>query len=235
MALDEFRRIELSLDSANDAPPLVTLSEGDSGGRTLRVEVWQGGAAVPPAGLTARLLYNYRPRDPDSAGDFVDMPAVSGAKTATFEAAVPPLRRGDATLAVELSSGGSRVLTRTIRARVEPSPLNAAAASAQDAVDRLYEAFDKVGGIDAATKAANDAAKKANDAAAAASAPATASKAGLVKPGAFLSVGSDGALTLAAGFLPVFLKDAAGKSPGRACLVVDLTSSPVSFYYDDGK
>ena len=43
MALDNFRRITIDVDAANDYIPPVTLSGGDSNGRTLLVKLTDNG------------------------------------------------------------------------------------------------------------------------------------------------------------------------------------------------
>ena len=190
MALDEFRRVEVDLDSANDYVPPVVLSTGDSGGRVLRVSLTDGGKPVSASGLTARLAYNAAPGLSASPGGYVAAAAVAGAPTATFDVAVPAskLKAGEASLALEVTDSSGTVSTRTFRALVERSPTDSASASPdlyRDLISTIAAAKTATSGANVAAKTANDAAANANRAASAAdNAAANANRAASAANGA---------------------------------------------------
>lgn len=168
MALSAYRRVEVALDLANDYAPPVTVSSEDSGGRVIRAVITDGGAAVAPTGLTARLLYNPAPGDGSESGGYVIMAAVAGEATATFEAACPRIEPPSGLMAVEVSDAAGTVVSRTFEARVERPVLAMERQSGQDALAEFRAAVKTLGDVTAATKAANTAAKSAETQAAAA-------------------------------------------------------------------
>lgn len=57
---------------------------------------------------------------------------------------------------------------------------------------------------------------------------------GTVKyPGKYFKVDSGGALTLADGYFPIFVKTSTSGEPLLPCVVIDRTTNPVSFYFQD--
>ena len=108
--LESFRRIDIEVDYCNDYLPPVRLSGDDQNGRVIRFSVTDAGAPVTGEGLTARLLYNSAPGV--SMGSYVDMAAVPGQQTATFEAAVPTDFARGGEMCVQLRMGNTEICTR---------------------------------------------------------------------------------------------------------------------------
>lgn len=166
MALDEFRRIEIDLSSADGRVAPVTLSGGDHDGRTLRVALWDGAVAASPDGLTARLLYNRG----TGSGGYTTMEPVSGAETATWECPVPSeaLAARRVRLAVEVSDGDMVLCTRSFEAEVDAPVINEGAPEAVDALSEFKAAVMRVDGIAADAEGAESARKSSEEARAAA-------------------------------------------------------------------
>ncbi|MBW3093118.1 BppU family phage baseplate upper protein [Bifidobacterium sp. 82T10] len=156
-SLDEYRTIDLTLDSANDWLPSIRLNAGDEQGRKLRVAVTDQGVPVPATGLTASLQYNLNPGT--DLGFEEPMTAVSGADTATFEVAVP--RRalskvGRVAMGVRIAKGPTAVMTRTFDALVERAVYDPSSPDAQDKLDDIREAIDDLhASIDRANRLAD--------------------------------------------------------------------------------
>ncbi|KFI44693.1 BppU family phage baseplate upper protein [Bifidobacterium biavatii] len=155
-SLDDYRTIDLTLDSANDWLPAIRLNAGDEQGRKLRVAVTDQGVPIPATGLTASLQYNLNPGQ--DLGFEEPMTAVSGADTATFEVPVP--RRalskvGRVAMGVRIAKGNTAVMTRTFDALVERAVYDPSSPDASDKLDDIREAIDDLNAsIDRANKLA---------------------------------------------------------------------------------
>ena len=192
--LDDYRAIEIRCDTANDWIAPVRVNTGDLDGRTLRAVLTNGGQDINADGITARLLFNPKPDDPDSFGDFVTMTSVAGAPTATFEAPVPTgalTKTGETRMGFSFIQGEgdarSIVCTRPFGVTVEGGVLNLTSGGAvgefEAMVDRAETAADNA---DKSAKAADTSEKLAaqhladigdsKDAAAASAAAAKASE-----------------------------------------------------------
>lgn len=83
MALEDYRRVTIKSDYANEPIDPIRLSAGDDNGRILRFVLKNGGESVPSTGLSCRFLID------QGAGLYQDLTAVSGTTTATWEAPLP--------------------------------------------------------------------------------------------------------------------------------------------------
>lgn len=166
MALDNFRRITIDVDTANDYIPPVMLSGGDSNGRTLLVKLTDNGKAITSAaGITAKLAYA------DGCGNsgYKTMNSVSGYETAAWECAAPGsvLKTDSAHLCVQFWQGSDVVCTRVFHASVDRNLVSLESGTTSgDAVKELYDAIANLNktieDANASTKKANDAASTAN-------------------------------------------------------------------------
>lgn len=194
MALDNFRRIVIDVDTANDYIPPVMLSGGDSNGRTLLVKLTDNGKAITSAaGITAKLAYA------DGCGNsgYKTMTPVSGYETAAWECSAPGsvLKTDSAHLCVQFWQGSDVVCTRVFHASVDRNLVSLESGTTSgDAVKELYntianlnqvinranasagKADSSAASADANADAANKAASAANAAAKQANAAAAATK-----------------------------------------------------------
>lgn len=171
MALDNFRRIVIDVDTANDYIPPVMLSGGDSNGRTLLVKLTDNGKAITSAaGITAKLAYA------DGCGNsgYKTMSSVSGYETAAWECAAPGsvLKTDSAHLCVQFWQGSDVVCTRVFHASVDRNLVSLESGTTSgDAVKELY---DKIANLNQVINRANASVSKADSSAASADANADA-------------------------------------------------------------
>lgn len=171
MALDNFRRIVIDVDTANDYIPPVMLSGGDSNGRTLLVKLTDNGKAIASAaGITAKLAYA------DGCGNsgFKTMTPVGGYETAVWECAAPGsvLKTDSAHLCVQFWQGSDVVCTRVFHASVDRNLVSLESGTTSgDAVKELY---DTIANLNKVIDRANVSAGKADSSAASAGANADA-------------------------------------------------------------
>lgn len=171
MALDNFRRIVIDVDAANDYIPPVTLSGGDSNGRTLLVKLTDNGKAITSAaGITAKLAY----ADGCGTSGYKTMNSVSGYETAAWECAAPGsvLKTDSAHLCVQFWQGSDVVCTRVFHASVDRNLVSLESGTTSgDAVKELY---DTIANLNQVINRANASASKADSSAASADANADA-------------------------------------------------------------
>ena len=171
MALDNFRRIVIDVDTANDYIPPVMLSGGDSNGRTLLVKLTDNGKAITSAaGITAKLAYA------DGCGNsgYKTMSSVSGYETAAWECAAPGsvLKTDSAHLCVQFWQGSDVVCTRVFHASVDRNLVSLESGTTSgDAVKELY---NTIANLNQVINRANASASKADSSAASADANADA-------------------------------------------------------------
>ena len=171
MALDNFRRITIDVDTANDYIPPVMLSGGDSNGRTLLVKLTDNGKAIASAaGITVKLAYA------DGCGNsgYKTMNSVSGYETAAWECAAPGsvLKTTSAHLCVQFWQGSDVVCTRVFHASVDRNLVSLESGTTSgDAVKELY---DTIANLNQVINRANASANKADSSAASADANADA-------------------------------------------------------------
>lgn len=124
MALDNFRRIVIEIDTVNDYIAPIILSGGDINGRTIVVKLTDNGNPVLNVGsITARLAYRVAGQ---SSGWFKTMEKVDGYGTAAWSCAAPGsvLRSEYATFAIQFCQGTDVLCSRTFRASVDQSIIN---------------------------------------------------------------------------------------------------------------
>lgn len=171
MALDNFRRIIIDVDTANDYIPPVMLSGGDSNGRTLLVKLTDNGKAITSAaGITAKLAYA------DGCGNsgYKTMTPASGYETAAWECAAPGsvLKTDSAHLCVQFWHGSDVVCTRVFHASVDRNLVSLESGTTSgNAVKELY---DTIANLNQVINRANASANKADSSAASADANADA-------------------------------------------------------------
>lgn len=171
MALDNFRRITIDVDTANDYIPPVMLSGGDSNGRTILVKLTDNGKAITSAaGITAKLAYA------DGCGNsgYKTMTSVGGYETAAWECAAPGsvLKTDSAHLCVQFWQGSDVVCTRVFHASVDRNLVSLESGTTSgDAVKELY---NTIANLNQVINRANASASKADSSAASADANADA-------------------------------------------------------------
>lgn len=185
MALDNFRRITIDVDTANDYIAPIMLSSGDSNGRTLLVKLTDNGRSLMSAdGIVARLAYD----DKSGNSGFKTMDFVDGLETAAWECTPPSsiLNGSYALLCIQFWQGADVVCTRVFRANVDRSLICLdPGTESGDAVKELYEAIASlnktiieanaaIGRANASTEKATSAASTASENAGKARSAATA-------------------------------------------------------------
>lgn len=185
MALDNFRRITIEVDTANDYIAPIMLSRGDSNGRTLLVKLTDNGRSLTSAdGVVARLAYD----DKNGNSGFKTMDFVDGLETAAWECTAPNsiLNGSHALLCIQFWQGADVVCTRVFRANVDRSLICLdPGTESGDAVKELYEAIASlnktiieanaaIGRANASTEKATSAASTASENAGKARSAATA-------------------------------------------------------------
>lgn len=185
MALDNFRRITIEVDTANDYIAPIMLSSGDSNGRTLLVKLTDNGRSLTSAdGVVARLAYD----DKSGNSGFKTMDFVDGLETAAWECTAPSsiLNGSYALLCIQFWQGADVVCTRVFRANVDRSLICLdPGTESGDAVKELYEAIASlnktiieanaaIGRANASTEKATSAASTASENAGKARSAATA-------------------------------------------------------------
>lgn len=141
MALDNFRRITINVDTANDYIAPIMLSSGDANGRTLLVKLTDNGRSLTSAdGIVARLTYD----DKSGNSGFKTMDFVDGLETAAWECTAPSsiLNGSYALLCIQFWQGADVVCTRVFRANVDRSLICLdPGTESGDAVRELYDAI----------------------------------------------------------------------------------------------
>lgn len=141
MALDNFRRITIDVDTANDYIAPIMLSSGDSNGRTLLVKLTDNGRSLTSAdGIVARLAYD----DKSGNSGFKTMDFVDGLETAAWECTPPSsiLNGSYALLCIQFWQGADVVCTRVFHANVDRSLICLdPGTESGDAVKELYDAI----------------------------------------------------------------------------------------------
>lgn len=141
MALDNFRRITINVDTANDYIAPIILSSGDANGRTLLVKLTDNGRSLTSAdGIVARLAYD----DKSGNSGFKTMDFVDGLETAAWECTAPSsiLNGSYALLCIQFWQGADVVCTRVFRANVDRSLICLdPGTESGDAVKELYDAI----------------------------------------------------------------------------------------------
>ena len=141
MALDNFRRITINVDTANDYIAPIMLSSGDANGRTLLVKLTDNGRSLTSAdGIVARLAYD----DKSGNSGFKTMDFVDGLETAAWECTAPSsiLNGSYALLCIQFWQGADVVCTRVFRANVDRSLICLdPGTESGDAVKELYDAI----------------------------------------------------------------------------------------------
>lgn len=141
MALDNFRRITIDVDTANDYIAPIMLSSGDSNGRTLLVKLTDNGRSLTSAdGIVARLAYD----DKSGNSGLKTMDFVDGLETAAWECTPPSsiLNGSYALLCIQFWQGADVVCTRVFRASVDRSLICLdPGTESGDAVKELYDAI----------------------------------------------------------------------------------------------
>ena len=185
MALDNFRRITIEVDTATDYIAPIMLSRGDSNGRTLLVKLTDNGRSLTSAdGVVARLAYD----DKNGNSGFKTMDFVDGLETAAWECTAPSsiLNGSHALLCIQFWQGADVVCTRVFRANVDRSLICLdPGTESGDAVKELYEAIASlnktiieanaaIGRANASTEKATSAASTASENAGKARSAATA-------------------------------------------------------------
>ena len=171
MALDNFRRIVIDVDTANDYIPPVMLSGGDSNGRTLLVKLTDNGKAITSAaGITAKLAY----ADGRGNSGYKTMTSVSGYETAAWECAAPGsvLKTDSAHLCVQFWQGSDVVCTRVFHASVDRNLVSLESGTTSG--DAAKELYDTIANLNQVINRANASANKADSSAASADANADA-------------------------------------------------------------
>lgn len=144
MALDDFRRIEINIDTANDYIAPIMLSSGDANGRTLLVKLTDNGKTISSTdGIVAKLAYD----DKRGNSGFKTMSAVDGLETAAWECSAPgSILNGDyALLCIQFWQGADVVCSRVFRANVDRSLICLdPGTESGDAVKELYDAIAKL-------------------------------------------------------------------------------------------
>lgn len=140
MALNNFRRIVIEIDTVNDYIAPIILSGGDINGRTIVVKLTDNGNPVLNVGsITARLAYRVAGQ---SSGWFKTMEKVDGYGTAAWSCAAPGsvLRSEYATFAIQFCQGTDVLCSRTFRASVDQSIINVSPETDEgDALKALQE------------------------------------------------------------------------------------------------
>lgn len=161
LPLENYRRVAFDLHDANESNAPIRLNAGDIMGRRLQVAVTDNANALAAGTVTAKLLWNPDPDNPQSAGGYTTMTETSAG---VFEVDVPRdllLNAGSTpVIGVELDDGNGHIITsRNITAIVEPAVLRADAPAIADPLKDLHEA---VANAAQAARDAADAVTRAN-------------------------------------------------------------------------
>ena len=171
MALDNFRRIVIEIDTANDYIAPIILSRGDVNGRTLVVKLTDNGKPVTNTdGLVVKLAYKSAGQ---TSGWVKTMTKVGGYDTAVWSCSAPGsvLNSEYAIMCIQICQGSDVVCSRTFRAAVDKPIINLSPGTDEgDAVKALQEMLasldEQQAKFDAAEKKREqgfkDAAAKAN-------------------------------------------------------------------------
>lgn len=143
--LDRFRGITVPLDMANSYIPDVRLNAGDINGRTIRAVITDQGLNIAATGLTVKLAYNAHPGQ--ALGDRVEMTAVTGESTATFQVKVPRqaiLEDGNILLGIEVWQGSDKICSRPFTAIVDRAVFDGTAPTVPDTLGELEQLLKDV-------------------------------------------------------------------------------------------
>lgn len=171
MALEDYRRVTISSDYANEPIDPIRLSAGDDNGRILRFVLKNGENNVSTTGLTCRFLID------QGAGLYQTLTPVTGTTTATWEAPLPMggVTAGQHVGTIEVTDSSDNVVCcRNFSIIVEMGIFanGEQSESMQDALSEFQEKtnaavqqnLDAVEDAETAAQAANTAAGLANNA-----------------------------------------------------------------------
>ena len=167
-----YRTIRLVASHANDALPPVRLSADDHDGRFVLFELWDGGEAVQPSGLSAKMLYTTA----DGVGGYTNLVTTTSNGTAAFTGPFPSdmlgMRIG--ALALAVSDGDGTVTTLRVPFYVDEEIIDEDSPEAQDALSEFRAAVEQLDKL----------------------LPATTTRLGTIKVGGGLSAAGDGTLSV---------------------------------------
>lgn len=147
MTLDNFRRIDMQMNRANDYQ-LETqfVKEGDYNGRELVVQITNAGEVSNQTGVSLNLGWHH-----DNAGNSgLDPFAVVDASKGIFKITYPTemLIAGDVTATIQVIEDGKITLTRNFKITVENSPIDEGAIVSENSFTTLQNALKTVNQYD---------------------------------------------------------------------------------------
>ena len=147
MALDNFRRIDMQINRANDYQIETQFAkEGDYNGRELVVQITDAGEVSNQNGVSLNLGWHH-----NSAGNSgLDPFSVVDASKGIFKITYPTemLIAGDVTASIQILDGEKITLTRNFKITVEKNPISEDAIVSENSFSVLQEALKTVNGYD---------------------------------------------------------------------------------------
>lgn len=147
MALDNFRRIDMQINRANDYQiETQFVKEGDYNGRELVVQITDAGEVSNQSGVSLNLGWQH-----NSAGNSgLDPFAVVDASKGIFKITYPTemLIAGDVTASIQVLESGRITLTRNFKITVENNPIDEDAIVSENSFTALQEALVKVNDLE---------------------------------------------------------------------------------------
>lgn len=140
MAIDNFRRVDFTLDKANGYIPTDQFAkENDNNGRELTVQITDGGVIKDQSSLVLTLAWKH-----DTAGNegqtlFTRLNSGQGIFTVAYDNAM--MIPGTVTACIQIADGSRLTNTRNFKLRIEDNPLNINKAVAEDSFTVFVEAL----------------------------------------------------------------------------------------------
>lgn len=140
MAIDNFRRVDFTLDKANGYIPSDQFAkENDNNGRELTVQITDGGVIKDQSSLVLTLAWKHDTTGNEGQTLFTRLNGGQGIFTVAYDNAM--MIPGTATACIQIADGSRLTNTRNFKLRIEDNPLNIDKAVAEDSFTVFVDAL----------------------------------------------------------------------------------------------
>lgn len=147
MALDNFRRIDMQINRANDYQLETQFAkEGDYNGRELVVQITNAGEVSDQTGVSLNLGWKHDYAGNSGLDNFTAIDAPKGIFRITYPTEM--LIAGDVTATIQVIENGKITLTRNFKITVENSPIDEGAIVSENSFTALQNALKTVNQYD---------------------------------------------------------------------------------------
>ena len=147
MTLDNFRRIDMQINRANDYQiETQFVKEGDYNGRELVVQITDAGEVSNQSGVSLNLGWKHNSAGNSGLDPFTVVDASKGIFKITYPTEM--LIAGDVTASIQVLESGRITLTRNFKITIENNPIDEGAIVSENSFTVLQEALIKVNDLE---------------------------------------------------------------------------------------